>query len=1431
MFSGWRYCFRQSACSFCRLLVPVILLQIFLPHLLGVPRNYPSETYTVEDGLIHNSVLWIEKDRFGFLWVFTFNGLCRFDGTNFKQYRPREIDSLSFTPFSRLISDPNGELWFVNSDGHSSRYDFRQDLFQTPIGFSTRGTLGEFPFRASNGDLWKYDSHSVSKLIEHPDRSVAIESKTIAWKELGEISGMYEFPEGELWLNASSGLYLISDLPEGIALTRCKVDIKGLEGKPHRISRIIPCGNRFWLHADYRIMLINVPIPADRQEVRTIEGEMIYLENADIELKRDHDIYAMAWDPDGYLYFRTMNGVYQYAPDTKDVIRIYKEAYGQLDGGEGSFQLAMFYDRQGILWMGTGQGLVKIVTGHKGFHIIHPDPGGQENSKHLKTNAVLLDQRNHLWIGTVGDGLYRGIPDQYGNHQQFDHFLPDPADPFSLQWTGVCAIYEDSRGAIWINGNRIDLSEPTPRFLSVPYSHLIGQIGEDSEGNIVVSSTTNGCHVFHPDSGQIYLLSPEENFPEYNYSGFYITEAGQLFLETYNALYQLNGPFRYTFKTGGVPGQTTGFSATPEDTELIPVAIPESNIKLLDIVGGSVGRFIVTEHEGYQEIWLFLKTESSLKRYRWQGKDPAGKESGRATGDGLTLVKTYSVTNGLSDEFIFDLVEDNRQRIWCSTTNGLTCIDPETDQIFRYYEEDGLPADKFYWGVEKDPEGNIYFCTIDGVVYFDPDQIVQDPPPPVYIHGFRLFNVPVIPGPDAPLKEEVMFADRLTLPYHQNFISLEFTALDFRNPGKVRYQYKMEGLDRDWVEAGNRRIVDYPNMRPGQYTFRVRASNGNGIWNREGASIDLQIKHPPWRMWWAYLIYGVILASMVLWYRNFLLNRAKIRVNLEMERMEKEKIRELDHMKSRFFANISHEFRTPLTLLLGPVEDGLRSQKQVIETKRDLFIMMKRNAKRLQRLIDQLLSLSRLETGKMSLRVRKDDMVSFIINIALSFTSLAESRRIRYELDLPSSFSDTYFDPDKLEKILTNLIFNAFKFTPTGGRIGIQMQFQHAPEDQLPETVEIKVSDSGKGIPKEQIHLIFERFYQVSDSDTREYEGSGIGLALSKELVEVYRGTLDVESEIGKGTVFTLSLPVSEGLFRSDEITVTENETAEKTKDSVSEALSEVSSVFNLQVAHPDEKPGEGPVVLIVEDNEDLRNYISRSLEDQYRILVADHGATGLSTAFEQVPDLIISDLMMPEMSGLKMTEKLKKDGRTNHIPVIILTAKADRRSKLDGLEIGADDYIIKPFDAEELKVRVRNLIDQRARLRENFRWQFLSGTNEQLPASNQDQLLQKILEILIRHANEPDFNLKKMAWELGMSSRQLFRKVQALTGYTPNHLLRNIRLKKAAALFDRGMDNITEVMYEVGFTHHSYFSKCFRELYQVNPSDYIRRRAKSPTN
>ncbi len=662
----------------------------------------------------------------------------------------------------------------------------------------------------------------------------------------------------------------------------------------------------------------------------------------------------------------------------------------------------------------------------------------------------------------------------------------------------------------------------------------------------------------------------------------------------------------------------------------------------------------------------------------------------------------------------------------------------------------------------------------------------------------------------------------ITLPYDQNFVSFDFVAIDFHSPEKLQYAYQLENFEQSWTKSGSRRYVSYTNLPPGEYTFRVKAASSDGVWNESRVALRLIIRPPWWQTWWAYIGYGLVALGLLYAFRQYTLNRERLKNDLKVKQLEADKLQELDGLRSRFFANISHEFRTPLTLILAPLENLLATPQET--DKHPIYQTMQRNTRRLLSLINQLLDLSKLEAGSLKLEPKPGNIIAFLKTLATSFASVAQSRQITFSTQFPEPTLRAKYDPDKLEKIVVNLLSNAFKFTPDGGVVTFQVNSPQKENQGNDQVVEIIVADSGIGIEADQLEKIFDRFYQVDSSQTREREGTGIGLALTKELVELHGGQINVESQAGAGTTFTVQLPLlitAEPVHQDEPVRTAPSVFTPRLASTAGDAA-QMSQEGSPATKEANEQNRQKPILLIVEDNQELSDFVAAYFHPAYQVLQAANGKQGLQKATQVVPDLVISDVMMPVMDGITLSKQLKSDERTSHIPLILLTAKATGESKLEGLETGADDYLTKPFSGAELQVRVKNLIEGRKRLRERFSRQLTLQPTEVAITSADGKFLQRVKAIVEQHLEESDFSLEAFEKEVGLSHVQFYRKLKALTDQAPGEFLRNYRLQKAAMLLKGGHGNVSEVAYAVGFNSLAYFTRCFKVYYGKSPSEYL---------
>jgi signal transduction histidine kinase/DNA-binding response OmpR family regulator len=691
--------------------------------------------------------------------------------------------------------------------------------------------------------------------------------------------------------------------------------------------------------------------------------------------------------------------------------------------------------------------------------------------------------------------------------------------------------------------------------------------------------------------------------------------------------------------------------------------------------------------------------------------------------------------------------------------------------------------------------------------------VQNDRKPKVILTDFQLFNKSVRPlekiDGQVILNKSVVEQPSIVLPSSKNVFSIEFAVLNFIQPENNACRYKLEGFNEQWLVADNKsRKVTFTNLDAGEYVLRVTAANNDGTWNEEGAMLKIKVLPPFWKSNTAFVLYALVVIVFLFVIRRIIQVREKMKYAVEQEREQTLRARELDNLKTKFFTNVSHEFRTPLSLILSPLETMIMQTRD--DDQRRYFELMRRNGKRLLNLVNQLLDFRKLEVSEIKLHPTQGDIIAFIRDTVSSFSDLSEKKDIRLHFSSPVTSQQTLFDHDKLEKILFNLLSNAFKFTLAHGEVSVSLNFLESDQAKF---LEINVSDTGIGISAEKKERIFERFFQNDLPRTVLNQGSGIGLSITKEFVEIHGGTIHVESEPGKGSCFTVRLPLNEISQRSNhtalEVTVMEPKDGDATAEwTVSKGK---------------------PVVLIVEDNDDFRFYLKDNLKREYRILEARSGEEGWNKILSHPPDIVVSDVMMPGVSGVELCLKLKAHEDLGHIPIILLTALAADSDRLEGIDSGADDYIIKPFNFQILESRIRNLISQRTHLQStSIKRSGVIQVTELNITSLDEQFLQKIVEVVEKNVSNTEFNVEDLCRELGVSRSRFFKRVHMLTGKSPMEFIRNIRMQHAAQLLEKSQLSVSEIAYQVGFNNPRYFAKYFKEIYQVLPSEYARSKRRS---
>lgn len=1038
-----------------------------------------------------------------------------------------------------------------------------------------------------------------------------------------------------------------------------------------------------------------------------------------------------------------------------------------------------FVDREGGLWLALDNGLARVET---------PAPLSRFSAESGIESMVVTIIRHEgiLYVGTQ-QGVYyldKNVSGKFG----YSKFRP-VTESLKFCWSFLSVdeqlLVATQQGVARIkDGQAAVLNAELPNPASAPHLHR-----SHRDSSLVYVARLNGLSALQLIDGRWTNLGRFHGITEFIRSVAEDT-GGDLWLGT-----QVQGVIRVTLNRGGGIADSSDIAVKRFGTAH---GLPRDLILPYQIAGRT--RFA---------------TQKGLRYF--------DAESQRFPPD-----STFGVMFADSSCWIYHLSEDQDGNVWIVAGKGKTAINGVATR---------KPDGSYVWN--QAPFRRLNDIGITNVIYPEPDSVVwfggsegvaryHTAAAKAYDHDYAAFIRRVVgittdslfyggnraPGAGAPL-----------LDFGLNSLRFQFAAPTYDDVSENRFQVKLDGYDAQWSRWSDETRKDYTGLPGGDYVFRVRAINVYGNVSREGEFAFTIL--PPWyRSWWAYLVYGLLavggVALVVKWRVRQLQKRTReleaiVDARTATVREQAEKLKELDQVKSRFFANISHEFRTPMTLILGPLEDMIAKTKDV--SKQEELSLMRRNAKRVLHLINQLLDLSRLESKKLKLRVRQGDLTAFLKGIVMSFASLAEQKDINLTFEpsdgsKPSDgFSDAYFDPDHIEKIFYNLLSNAFKFTPAGGNISVSVREKKPVDSAELKQVEITVADTGVGIPEDRVHHIFDRFYQVDATSTREHEGTGIGLALTRELVELHRGEIKVRSSETEGTTFTVCIPVQKQAFANADLD--SSPAAPLTPD-----LEAPVHPAESQTSDPEpEIKEDAAIILVVDDHADVRSYVRMHLQPTYQVIEAENGETGLNRAIETIPDMIISDVMMPKMDGYQLCEALKTNEKTSHIPVILLTARAGEKDKLAGLETGADDYLTKPFNSKELNVRVDNLIQLRRKLQDRFRKEGLLQPRDIAIPSAEEAFLQKMMDILEKNLENEEFGVESLSVALFMSRRQLQRKIRALTGETPTDFIRSVRLQRAKKLLEQGAGSVSEVAFMVGFGSLPYFSTAFREKFGVPPS------------
>lgn len=1400
--------------------------------------DYTFDHLTTEDGLPSSFVNDILQDQRGFMWFCTWDGLVRHDGYNFVTYKPdiRDSSSISSKLVYCAVEDPAGGLWVGTKHGLNF-FDREKEAFERfqrpPV--DTQNVLSAWIIDIAidrDSNLWlatdqgltqirldrarkpvafKHYRHRAGDPLSLPDQmvmSVMVDHENYVWA--GTLSGL-------VMIDAERQLHPFRDTGDGVGPTDYSVTAF-YEDRDHHIWIGTKGGSVYqWSRATQEFIHFDEIGPYLPESNKYISSFC-------------EDMFGNLWMGvfDGGVVIRCVDGS----------IRSLRHHSDDRFSLGGTSVKCLYQDRSGDMWIGVeGMGIDKFDLYRKPFaHYKHQsdDPGS------LSFNTVMSfaeDPLGRMWIGTK-EGINVSVPGE----NRFVHYKNQTGTINPLITDKIWSLYADpSAGIMWIGGHYGLIAVTLKRSAATGASEWI-------EGDLSAQFK------------HILLSDPSLDAEKHQVRAILRDRSGMLWVGTYHGLYGL--------KTRGAEVEVVHhFLHDPLDpqslsNDIVIALFQDSRGDLwAGTRDGGLNRLIIQPDSSGAFFERFLPEKNNLNslsnnEVACLNEDDEGNLWVGTNGGGLNQLERvydpeqkkerfvfshFGEQEGLLGDAVFGILQDERQNLWLSTNAGIFKFDPRLPaglQFRQFTTDHGIQGNMFHTGAfYKSKSGRMYFGGQKGFNAFYADSIKENPfPPQVSIIQLEIFNKVVAPGEKKNgrniLTQPISETPEIHLSYQDNNFTLEFAALSYSSPPNNKYAYKLEGYDADWVYThSSRRYAAYSNLKPGTYVFKVKAANADDVWNERYTQLLIHVGTPPWKTWWAICLYGMILLGFLYAFRHYTLNEIRLQNDLEWERAEHQKSEEINRLKLDFFTQISHEFRTPLTLIIGPVRELVEKGRHLKkEERRKHLKRIDFNARHLLRLIDQLLYFSKSEQGHMQVEAEQGDLVAFMRQVCDAFGYLALKKNIRLELHAQEDALNLWLDWDKMEKIFNNLLSNALKFTHEQGAIEVAVRLDPAPTSDLPAssmTVLIEVQDSGIGISPEQVQMIFGRFYQASTQLSQLPIGYGIGLALTKKLVEMHEGTIEVQSEEGVGTTFTIRLPYEKCRVpvKSGDRALAPDAVSSLIEGGMGEEIVEEIAAVPVQESHPK------PLLLIVDDNPEIRSYLSLNLAGSYQVLEAENGQVAWELALTHIPVIVISDIMMPVMDGVRLCTLLKSDERTNHIPVILLTAKSAIEHRIEGLKAGADAYLPKPFHPRHLHVRIEKLIELRANLRKKYQGRLYEAPEDERPLSEDEKFLEKVRHLIEMRLSDTDFKVNDLELELGMSHMQLYRKLKALTDQSANEFIRTVRLKKSISLLKNTQLNINEVAYQVGFNSTSYFIKCFRKEFGLLPKSYSSAHKKQPAD
>lgn len=1312
------------------------------------------------------------------LWGGTFASqqlaLSRFD--NYTQK-----DGLNYNIVQCAYQDAQGYMWFGTSQGlhRFDGYTFYPYKYGSQEGH-VRGELVRCIFQDSRRRFWVGTENGGLNIYE--PKSETFSTIPLSKNGLAKYSAnsVVEDMEGKIWVGTDEGLAFLG---EGLLLEYYQFLDSEVGSIPFIKTLTVDKYGRLWIGTGESGVKLFDPSTGD---VKTILQD---LEVRSICISKDGVVWIGSYD----------RGVYTVDINDKNNVECKHQTNLPTSGAEASVK-AICEDRDGRIWIGTRSGLICYDRELQRYVVNVNDVHNDITLVHNSVIDLFVDNKGDLWVCTRGGISYRN-----SEKQPFELIQESKNDNRYLNCEQVYAFLEVPGSKVWvgtesgginvydIKSGRFEYITQSNSNLSVNCIKSLAKVGDD----VLVGTYMGGLNVMDVQTGKVKRVfrhseTDRTSISSDNVWSICICRNGDVLLGTGSGVEKYNpnnGTFSHMDKLAYNKEVWKIFEDSDKD---LWIFTPDEIIIYLTkeertIVYKERARSIV---EKSNSVFYIGSLERGLVEYN------------KYTGE----ISTISEKDGLSNNNVQSILEWGDYYIVC-TTSGMSRIKKENKEIVNYDENDGLQSRQFHYGA-------VYVCT-DGrvlmggnagfnIVDFS-DVRVNEFIPPIVLEDVKVFNQDV--QADQISIDENTGETCLNLNYDQNMVTFRYSALSYSRADKNRFKYRLVGQSDSWIDAGHENKCTYTNLQPGSYIFEVRGANCDGVWNEKPLKVHLYVKPPFWKTWWFKTLMTLLVVGLVLMYLYHYRSRMILKNKLVLEKQKAEEMEKVEQLKLDFFTNISHELRTPLTLILGPLSKILKDDGVSSESKQ-MAVLAERNANKLLRLVNQILDFRKIESGSLQAIYKPGDLPALLETVVRAFQTEGEAKGIQISLDVDDAARGRrmLFDSDKIEKIVDNLVSNSMKFTPRGGSISVKLDIlsQHTySEGNISDSYQITVADTGKGMTEEDQKHVFERFYQSNDEKEAGI-GTGIGLNLVFDLAKLMDGEVLLNSKKGEGTTFRVVLP----LFETSE-NVAEEETSENKETADKDDIDPVSL------------SGEDkPVLLIAEDNEELRKFVAIHFETRFTVVEAEDGRIALEKAEEQIPDVVITDLMMPNICGDELCNKLKHDERTSHIPIILLTAVHSKESEIESLKRGADDYITKPFDIEVLDQKVMNMMRLKEKIRSRFKIEMISEPTKVVTQSPDEKFMIRAMKVIEDNLSDADFDIEKFAVEVGVSRMQLYRKMNAITGMTVKEFIRNIRIKRAKQLLEDGAMTVSEVAYNVGFKDIAYFRKCFKQQVGINPSE-----------